>query len=59
MAGIPAKAAEDLDYPTSDGKPMAETDWHRDLMMVLIQTLSRLLRRGAAGLCLRQPARLL
>ncbi len=40
MAGIPAKAAEDLDYPTSDGKPMAETDWHRDLMLVLIQTLS-------------------
>jgi Uma2 family endonuclease len=40
MAGIPAKAAEDLDYPTSDGKPMAETDWHRDLMMALIQTLS-------------------
>src|SRR5262249_48387849 len=26
-------------YPTSDGKPMAETDWHRDLMAVLIQTL--------------------
>lgn len=26
-------------YPTSDNKPMAETDWHRDLMNVLIQTL--------------------
>lgn len=26
-------------YPTSDGKPMAETDWHRDLMLALIQTL--------------------
>ncbi|HZU36890.1 MAG TPA: Uma2 family endonuclease [Gemmataceae bacterium] len=26
-------------YPTSDGKPMAETDWHRDLMADLIQTL--------------------
>jgi Uma2 family endonuclease len=26
-------------YPTSDGKPMAETDWHRDLMNILIQTL--------------------
>ena len=38
MAGTPAKAAG-VDYPTSDGKPMAETDWHRDLMMVLIQTL--------------------
>lgn len=27
------------DYPTSDGRPMAETDWHRNLMMALIQTL--------------------
>src|SRR5262245_17691159 len=26
-------------YPTSDGKPMAETDIHRDLMQELIQTL--------------------
>jgi Uma2 family endonuclease len=28
-----------LPYPTSDGKPMAETDWHRILMIDLIQTL--------------------
>jgi Uma2 family endonuclease len=27
------------DYPTSDGKPMAETDDHRDLMVDLIETL--------------------
>jgi Uma2 family endonuclease len=27
------------DYPTSDGRPIAETDWHRDLMRDLIQTL--------------------
>lgn len=27
------------DYPTSDGRPMAETDWHRELMNALIQTL--------------------
>ena len=27
------------DYPTTDGKPMAETDWHRNLMADLIQTL--------------------
>jgi Uma2 family endonuclease len=27
------------DYPTSDGKPVAETDWHRNLMNVLIDTL--------------------
>jgi Uma2 family endonuclease len=30
-----------LDYPTSDGKPMAETDDHRDLMTALIGTLDR------------------
>lgn len=28
-------------YPTSDGKPMAETEWHRDLMVRLIETLKR------------------
>jgi Uma2 family endonuclease len=40
MASIPAEAApEDLDYPTSDGRPMAETDWHRILMTALIQAL--------------------
>jgi Uma2 family endonuclease len=27
------------DYPTSDGKPLAETDLHRDLMLALIETL--------------------
>ncbi len=27
------------DYPTSDGRPMAETDWHRILMTALIETL--------------------
>jgi Uma2 family endonuclease len=26
-------------YPTADGRPMAETDWHRILMTVLIGTL--------------------
>ena len=26
-------------YPTGDGKPMAETDYHRELMSVLIDTL--------------------
>jgi Uma2 family endonuclease len=29
----------DNDYPTSDGKPMAETDLHRKLMAALIETL--------------------
>src|SRR5437762_4593703 len=28
-----------IDYPTSDGRPMAETDWHRDLMFALIAIL--------------------
>src|SRR5215831_13277736 len=28
-----------IEYPTSDGKPMAETDWHRELMEELIRTL--------------------
>jgi Uma2 family endonuclease len=28
-------------YPTTDHKPMAETDWHRDLMGDLIQILKR------------------
>lgn len=40
MGSIPAAA--DIvtnDYPTSDGKPMAETDWHRILMTNLIATL--------------------
>jgi Uma2 family endonuclease len=40
MAGIQAKLTTPLEYPTSDGKPMAETDWHRELMVALIQTLS-------------------
>ena len=26
-------------YPSSDGKPMAETDWHRKLLMELLQML--------------------
>jgi Uma2 family endonuclease len=30
---------ENNEYPTTDGKPMAETDIHRDLMLDLIRTL--------------------
>ena len=26
-------------YPSSDGKPMAETDWHRELLMELLQVI--------------------
>jgi Uma2 family endonuclease len=40
MATIPRSAVgRQVDYPTSDGKPMAETDVHRNLMVDLIQTL--------------------
>ena len=35
----PPTADSDLDYPTGDGKPMAESDVHRDDMNDLIQTL--------------------
>ncbi|HEV3235427.1 MAG TPA: Uma2 family endonuclease [Gemmataceae bacterium] len=30
-----------IDYPTSDGRPMAETDLHRDQMIAQIETLKR------------------
>ena len=33
------KATRTNDYPTSDGKPMAETDIHRDLVLDLIETI--------------------
>jgi Uma2 family endonuclease len=40
MATVPSPSRSwDNGYPTSDGKPMAETDWHRDLMLELIETL--------------------
>src|SRR5947209_8945715 len=40
MASVPTPAfGKRSDYPTSDGRPMAETDQHRDLMVDLIQTL--------------------
>jgi Uma2 family endonuclease len=38
MSVIPFKS---VDYPESDGKPMAETDLHRDEMVRLIQSLGR------------------
>ncbi len=39
MATTPRTVDRKVDYPTSDGKPMAETDIHRTLMIALIQTL--------------------
>src|SRR5438270_9352452 len=38
-----AKTAE-IEYPESDGKPMAESDLHRDWMMINIQRLQRYYR---------------
>jgi Uma2 family endonuclease len=40
MATVPATfPTPEIDYPTSDGRPMAETDHHRDLMIDAIKTL--------------------
>ena len=35
----PVLIRDSYGYPTSDGKPMAETDWHRVLMLALTHTL--------------------
>jgi Uma2 family endonuclease len=34
-----ATGIREIAYPTSDGRPMAETDWHRDIMYALIKVL--------------------
>src|SRR5438094_6853144 len=34
-----ATVIQETAYPTSDGRPMAETDWHRDIMFALIKVL--------------------
>lgn len=40
MARLPRTPfGQRIEYPTSDGRPMAETDWHRDLMTALIAML--------------------
>jgi Uma2 family endonuclease len=40
MATVPRQTTDrTIEYPTADGKPMAETDIHRDDMIDLIQTL--------------------
>ncbi|MCX7701476.1 MAG: Uma2 family endonuclease [Gemmataceae bacterium] len=38
-AKVARKVLRDEDYPERDGRPMAETDLHRDLMLDLIATL--------------------
>ena len=35
----PPRRVREITYPTTDGKPMAETDYHRDVMLDLIETL--------------------
>lgn len=39
MATAQRKILREVDYPTGDGKPMAETDLHRRLMIELIEIL--------------------
>jgi Uma2 family endonuclease len=40
MATVPqSRLGREVEYPTSDGRPMAETDTHRRLMVDLIETL--------------------
>jgi Uma2 family endonuclease len=40
MATVPTPLPRhDNGYPTSSKKPMPETDWHRDLMLILIEVL--------------------
>lgn len=41
MATLPQKKKKPkkIDYPTSDGRPVAETDWHREIMFTVIATL--------------------
>src|SRR5438552_527041 len=34
----------EIDYPSSDGKPMAESDLHRDWMFTIIQRLANFFR---------------
>ena len=41
VSSVPqAKRTREVDYPTSDGKPMAETQLHQDVMVDSIQTLT-------------------
>jgi Uma2 family endonuclease len=39
MSAIPLKRNHEVEYPESDGRPMAETDLHRDEMVYLIEAL--------------------
>lgn len=39
MSAFPLKRNHEVEYPESDGQPMAETDLHRDEMVYLIEAL--------------------
>src|SRR5579884_2066555 len=39
MSTVPSLADLETDYPSSDGRPMAETPLHRDLLFILIEML--------------------
>src|SRR4051812_37488996 len=41
MSTVPPPADLETDYPSGDGRPMAETPLHRDLIFLLIQLLRR------------------
>src|SRR5580704_6213316 len=41
MRGLRAKKVAEIEYPSSDGKPMAETDLHWDWMVTIAQRLKR------------------
>ncbi len=44
----PVKRKSGNGYPTTDGKPMAETDLHRDLMLLLIEMLREYYRAATS-----------
>ncbi|MFY9821857.1 MAG: hypothetical protein WAM82_10775 [Thermoanaerobaculia bacterium] len=50
---------QEIDYPTSDGQPMAETQQHMQVMVDLIFGLKRRYREVSDSLGGRQPLLLL
>jgi Uma2 family endonuclease len=41
LAMTPTTTCSNHLYPSSDGRPVAETDWHLDAMIILLETLKR------------------
>lgn len=44
MSAIPLRQKQPVEYPESDGRPMAETDLHRDEMVYVIEALQAYFR---------------